>query len=154
MDEATHIRLLSFDDRPLPRKGIAPMVSNKSAMQWVAAATNRKKGIHKFRQQKPDVTLMNVGLPYVSGIATIANRAEFAGARTVCLQHFQRRRRTSSRTRSGSARLSPKNISDKKTRLSVRWRRRFVAFMPATNLPAVKSLIKRESTRPSPRRRR
>src|SRR3984885_4207052 len=90
MQEAASIRVFSVDDHPLLREGIAAIINSQPDMQLVAAASNGREGIQKFRELQPDVTLMDLRLPDISGIdAMIAIRAEFAGARIIMLTTFE-----------------------------------------------------------------
>lgn len=80
------IRLLTVDDHPLLREGIATLVRNEAEMELVAEAANGREAIVRFREQKPDVTLMDLRLPDMSGVdALIAIRAEFPDARVLVL---------------------------------------------------------------------
>jgi DNA-binding NarL/FixJ family response regulator len=84
------IRVFSVDDHPLLREGIAAIINSQPDMHLVAAASNGREGIQKFRELQPDVTLMDLRLPDISGIdAMIAIRAEFAGARIIMLTTFE-----------------------------------------------------------------
>jgi len=89
MSEAAKIRVFSIDDHPLLHEGIATVIRNQPDMSLVAEAFNGREGIQKFREQKPDVTLMDLRLPDMSGIdAMIAIRSEFPEARVIILTTF------------------------------------------------------------------
>jgi DNA-binding NarL/FixJ family response regulator len=81
--------VLSVDDHPLLREGIAAVISNQPDMSLVALATSGGEAIQRYREHLPDVTLMDLRLPDVSGIdAMIAIRAEFPNARVMMLSSF------------------------------------------------------------------
>jgi len=83
------IRILSVDDHPLLHQGIATVIHNQQDMLLVADASNGREAIQRFREYSPDVTLMDLRLPDMSGIdAMIAIRAEFPQARIIILTTF------------------------------------------------------------------
>ncbi len=80
------IRVLTVDDHPLLREGIAGVIGGQPDMQLVCEATNGREAVHRFREYLPDVTLMDLQMPEMNGIDAIqAIRAEFVGARIVVL---------------------------------------------------------------------
>jgi DNA-binding NarL/FixJ family response regulator len=90
MTEPAQIRILSVDDHPLLREGIATIINNQPDMVLVSQATNGTEAIQYHREHRPDVTLMDLRLPDLSGIdAMIAIRAESPEARIVMLTTFE-----------------------------------------------------------------
>jgi DNA-binding NarL/FixJ family response regulator len=80
------IRVLSVDDHPLLRDGIAALIGNQSDMQLVAEASNGLEALEQFRKHHPDITLMDLQMPEMSGIDAIsAIRGEFSEARIIVL---------------------------------------------------------------------
>jgi DNA-binding NarL/FixJ family response regulator len=90
MSNSTPIRIFSIDDHPLMREGIAAIIRNEPDMLLVAEASNGREAIQGFREHRPDITLMDLRLPDISGIdAMVAIRTEFADARIIMLTTFE-----------------------------------------------------------------
>jgi DNA-binding NarL/FixJ family response regulator len=90
MTDQARIRVFSVDDHPLLREGIAAIINSQPDMTLVAQASNGRDALQRFREHLPDVTLMDLRLPDMSGIDTvIAIRSEFADARIVMLTTFE-----------------------------------------------------------------
>ena len=89
MSEAPRIRILTVDDHPLLHEGIATVIRNQPDMVLAAEASNGREAIQRFREHTPDVTLMDLRLPDMSGIdVMVAIRSEFPEARVIILTTF------------------------------------------------------------------
>jgi two-component system, NarL family, response regulator len=83
------IRILTVDDHPLLREGIAALVNAESDMKLVAEASNGQDAVEKFRTHRPDVTLMDIQMPGMNGVEAIAQiQSEFPGARIIVLTTY------------------------------------------------------------------
>jgi len=83
------IQVLTVDDHPLLRKGIVGLVNAESDMKVVAEASTGVEATKQFKQHRPDITLMDLQLPDMSGIeAMIAIRQEFPEARIIVLTTY------------------------------------------------------------------
>ncbi|HMF59092.1 MAG TPA: response regulator transcription factor [Vicinamibacterales bacterium] len=83
------IRILAVDDHPLLREGIAALIAAEPDMQLVAACADGREAIQQFRAFRPDVTLMDLQMPDMTGLdAMIAIRGEFPGARIIVLSSY------------------------------------------------------------------
>ena len=90
MTQPSHIRILSVDDHPLMREGIAALIGVQPDMRMVAQAESGRDAVEKFREHRPDVTLMDLRLPDIGGIeATIGILGEFPDAKIVMLTTFE-----------------------------------------------------------------
>src|SRR4029450_13194918 len=90
MSDQHHIRVFSVDDHPLLREGIAAIINNQQDMLIGAQASTGREPIQQFREHRPDVTLMDLRLPDISGIdAMMGIRNEFPDARIVMLTTFE-----------------------------------------------------------------
>jgi DNA-binding NarL/FixJ family response regulator len=90
MIDLTRIRILCVDDHPLFREGIAAVIAHQKDMQLVAMAATAKQAVYEFSQHQPDVTLMDLRLPDMSGISAVASiRADFPEARIIMLTTFE-----------------------------------------------------------------
>lgn len=90
MSEAAQIRILTVDDHPLLSEGIAAIIHSQPDMLLVAQAANGCLAVQEFKKHRPDVTLLDLRLPDMSGIdALIAMRMESPEARIVILTTFE-----------------------------------------------------------------
>ena len=84
------IRILTVDDHPLLRSGIETLVNAEADMKLVAEASNGQQAIELYRLHRPDVTLMDLQMPEVSGAEAIAEiQSEFQDARIIVLTTYR-----------------------------------------------------------------
>jgi DNA-binding NarL/FixJ family response regulator len=89
VEDSRSIRVLSVDDHPLLREGIAAVLARQSDMVLVGEAASGQEAIEAFSRCRPDVTLMDLRLPDMSGVEAIAAiRQEYPGARFIVLTTY------------------------------------------------------------------
>lgn len=90
MREERSIRVFSVDDHPLMHEGIAALINNQADMTLVSEASDGKSALVGFREHLPDVTLMDLRLPDMSGIEAMESiLKEFPNARVIILTMFE-----------------------------------------------------------------
>ena len=89
MATGNEIRILTVDDHPVLREGIAAILASEADMVLVAEAGNGREAIEQFRTHRPDVTLMDLQMPLMGGgEAIVAIRKEFPDARIIVLTTY------------------------------------------------------------------
>src|SRR5215212_7039855 len=89
MNAAGAIRILTVDDHPMLREGIAAVLASEQDIVLVAEASNGREAVEQFRTYRPDITLMDVQMPEVNGIDAILKiREEFPDARIIVLTTY------------------------------------------------------------------
>jgi DNA-binding NarL/FixJ family response regulator len=85
----TLIKILTVDDHPLLREGIAAVLQDEPDMLVVAEANNGREAVERFREYRPDITLMDLQMPEMKGVDAIAAiRTEFPSARIIVLTTY------------------------------------------------------------------
>jgi two-component system, NarL family, response regulator len=86
----TAIRILAVDDHTAIRQGLAAIIDSEADMEIIASASDGREAIDQYKRHRPDVVLMDLQLPAMSGFEAIrAIRHEDAGARIVVLTMYQ-----------------------------------------------------------------
>jgi DNA-binding NarL/FixJ family response regulator len=84
------ITILTVDDHPMFREGIASVIEGEADVRLVAEAATGREAIERYREFRPDVTLMDIQMPDLNGIeATSAIRREFPAARVIVLTTYE-----------------------------------------------------------------
>jgi DNA-binding NarL/FixJ family response regulator len=87
--DSRQIRILTVDDHPLLRAGIAGLIADEPDMMLVAEAENGRDAVDQFVRHQPDVTLMDLQMPEMDGLDSLeAIRARDPEARVVVLTTY------------------------------------------------------------------
>lgn len=90
ISEKRPISVLTVDDHPLLRQGLAAVIEAAPDMKLLGEATNGREAVERFRQLRPDITLMDLRMREMSGLEAItAIRGEFPRARIVALTTYE-----------------------------------------------------------------
>jgi DNA-binding NarL/FixJ family response regulator len=115
------IRILTVDDHQLLREGIAAVLESQEDMKLVAQASNGREAVDNFRRLRPDVTLMDLRMPDMSGIEAItAIRGEFPDARIVVLTTYAGDAQAAAALKAGAAGYLLKNLVRKELLETIR----------------------------------
>jgi DNA-binding NarL/FixJ family response regulator len=89
VETAVEIRVLCADDHPIVRKGIASLLAGEPDIRLVAEASGGRQAVEMYRLHQPDVTLMDLRMPDLDGIAAARQiRREFPAARIIALTSY------------------------------------------------------------------
>ena len=87
--ETKKIRIMVIDDQAVVRQGFVSLISTVSDMEIVAEGSNGREAVALFRQHQPDITLIDLRMPEMSGVEAIGEiRREFPGARIIVLTTY------------------------------------------------------------------
>jgi two-component system NarL family response regulator len=121
MQPPNPIRVLAVDDHPLLREGIASALEHEGDLELVAEAADGKSGIEQFRKTRPDVTLMDLQLPDMSGIDAIrVIRETFPDARILVLTTYRGDAQVAAALRHGACGFLLKSSLRKQLRDAIR----------------------------------
>ena len=88
-EDANTIRILVVDDHPVVRRGIAALIATEPDMTLIGEAATGREALLRFRTHRPDITLMDLQMPEMSGLdSIIAIRGEFPEARIIVLTTY------------------------------------------------------------------
>jgi DNA-binding NarL/FixJ family response regulator len=111
MNATDAIRILTVDDHPMLREGIAAVLASEDDMVLVAEASNGREAVEQFRTHRPDVTLMDVQMPEVNSIDAIVKiREEFPEARIIVLTTYSGDAQAARAFKAGAAGYLLKNM--------------------------------------------
>jgi len=115
------IKVISVDDHPLLLEGIAAVIATEEDIELVAEGSSGEEAVNLFRQYCPDVTLMDIQMPGMSGIeAMIKIREEFPRARFIVLTTYQGDFQTLRALKAGASGYLLKNMLRKELMNAIR----------------------------------
>ena len=118
---SSQIRILTVDDHPVVRQGIAGLLAVQPDMTLVGDASNGREAIQQFRAHRPDVTLMDLQMPEMNGIdALIAIRNEFPDAKIIVLTTYAGDVQILRALKAGAHAYLLKNMPNNEVRLPLR----------------------------------
>ena len=111
MSAKSPIRILTVDDHPMLREGIAAAIRRQADMLLVAEAQDGKEAVELFRAHRPDITLMDLQMPAMNGIEAItAICKEFPDARIIVLTTYSGDAQASRAFKAGASGYLLKNM--------------------------------------------
>jgi DNA-binding NarL/FixJ family response regulator len=119
--ETPQIRILTVDDHPLLREGIAAVLEGEPDIRVIAEASNGIEAIEAFRKHHPDVVLMDLQMPRMGGMDAISEiRREFPNARVVVLTTYSGGEQASRAIKAGAFGYLLKNMVRKELAETIR----------------------------------
>src|SRR5215468_2796686 len=83
------IRIVVIDDQAVVRQGFVALINTVADMEVIAEGTNGQQAVDLYREHKPDVMLIDLRMPVLSGVEAIAAiRREFPNARIIVLTTY------------------------------------------------------------------
>src|ERR1041385_5100883 len=84
------IRMMVIDDQAVVRQGFVSLINTVADMEVIAQGVNGQQAVELYRQHQPDITLMDLRMPVLSGVDAIAQiRREFPNARIIVLTTYE-----------------------------------------------------------------
>lgn len=88
--EEPRIKVVCVDDHPVVREGLVTILRSAGDVQVVGVASTGEQGVELVYQMQPDVTVMDLRLPAMSGLQAIKTiRSELRDARIIVLTTFE-----------------------------------------------------------------
>jgi two-component system, NarL family, response regulator len=90
MEKNAEITILTVDDHPLIRDGLAAVIAREPDMRVVAEAVDGEQALEQYRAHQPSIVLMDLRMPVMDGVEAIqAIRGEFPAARIIALTTYE-----------------------------------------------------------------